>query len=116
MSALFDAAPPRLRRSPAGLTLSVVLHVGIVGGALVLSALTSGTLASRVQSRTLMVFSQPLPVPDVPIEEPRAPRSIETLPDLEPPPRVEAPPSPVREIPRARIEPVALEPMPIRTE
>ena len=116
MSALFDAAPPRQRRSPAGVTLSVVLHVGIVGGALVLSALTSGTLASRVQSRALMVFSQPLPVPEVPVEGPRAPRSIETLPNPEPPARLEAPPPPVREIPPARIEPVALEPMPIRTE
>ena len=116
MSALFDAAPPRLRRSPAGVTLSVVLHLGIVGGALVLSALTSGTLASAVPSRTLIVFSRPLPVPDVPVEELPAPRAIESLPDLKPPPRLEAPPPPVREIPPARIEPVALEPMPIRTE
>jgi len=116
MSELFDAAPPRLRRSPAGVTVSVVLHVAIVGGALVLSALTSGALATTVQSRTLMVFSQPLPVLDVPVEALRAPRSIERVPDLEPPPPLEAPPPTVRKIPQARIEPLALEPAPIRTE
>ena len=63
-----------------------------------------------------MVLSRPLPVPDAPVEELPAPRAIESLPDLKPPPRLEAPPPPVREIPPARIEPVALEPMPIRTE
>src|SRR5207247_231197 len=109
MSELFGAAPPRLRRSPAGVTLSVVLHLGIGGGALVLSALTSGTLASAVPSRTLMVFSRPLPVPDVPVEELPAPRAIESLPELKPPPPLDAPPPPVRELPLARIEPVALD-------
>jgi hypothetical protein len=70
MNALFGAAPPRVRRSPAGVTLSVVLHVGIVGAALGLSALTSSTLASIAQSKTLLVFAQPLPVPDVPVDRP----------------------------------------------
>jgi len=116
MSELFGAAPPRLRRSPAGVTLSVVLHVGIIGGALLLSALTSSSLASMVQSKTVMVFSQPLPVLDVPVEVVRAPRSIESLPDLAKAPPPEAPPPPAREIPQAKIAPIAPEPVAVRTE
>jgi TonB family protein len=116
MSELFGAAAPRLRRSPALGTLSVVLHVGIVGGALLVSTLTSSTLVSMVQSKTVMVFSPPLPVLDMPVEVLRAPRSIETPPELKPQLPLEAPPRPVREILQARIEPLALEPVPARIE
>ena len=114
MSELFDGATPRLRQSPAVAAFSVVVHVVVLGGLLGLSVLTSGTLASIVSSRTVMVFPQPLPVPEAPVERPPAPRPIES-PRLEAPPPVDTPPPPVREIPPARIEP-RLEPVPVRAE
>src|SRR5580765_8424555 len=114
MSELFDGATPRLRQSPAVAAFSVVVHVVVLGGLLGLSVLTSGTLASIVPSRTVMVFPQPLPVPEAPVERPPAPRPIERA-RLEAPPPVDTPPPPVREIPPARIEP-RLEPVPVRAE